>query len=132
MPIFIALRPTLPFSRGAIRAFLGALHGFGARSRSGLPPCSTWEDFVSYVGALVGAGSLPDYSWCWWDVRPHPKFGTVELRAPDMPTDFAGTVSLAALAQCLVATADEHPAENPRFTEENRWRARVRPRRLSP
>ena len=74
-------------------------------------------------GLLVGAGSIPDYTWCWWDFRPHPKLGTVELRAPDAQTDTTRIASLAALAQCLVATADEHHPEDPLLTEENKWRA---------
>jgi glutamate---cysteine ligase / carboxylate-amine ligase len=75
------------------------------------------------VGALVGAGSIPDYSMCWWDVRPHPRLGTVELRAPDTQTETSRIASLAALTQCIVATADEHQPENRLFTEENKWRA---------
>jgi carboxylate-amine ligase len=72
---------------------------------------------------LVGAASIPDYTWCWWDARPHPRLGTVELRALDAQTDASWTASLAALAQCLVATADEYPPEDPLLTEENKWRA---------
>jgi carboxylate-amine ligase len=47
----------------------------------------------------------------------------VELRAPDAQTDVDRVVSLAALAQCVVATADEHPPEDPLLTEENKWSA---------
>jgi len=75
------------------------------------------------VVALVEAGSIPDYSRCWWDARPHPRLGTVELRAPDTQTEPWRTASLAALTQCLVATAEEHTPESPLFTEENKWRA---------
>jgi carboxylate-amine ligase len=94
--------------------------------RSGLPPVfHNWEAFEDYIGALVASGSIPDYSWCWWDARPHQKFGTVELRAPDAQTDVSYTVALAALVQCLVASAgiDEQPPENPLFNSENKWRA---------
>ena len=55
--------------------------------------------------------------------RPHPRLGTVELRAPDAQTESWRVASLAALAQCLVATANEHPPEDPLFTEENKGRA---------
>src|ERR671923_145382 len=71
-------------------------------ARSGLPPrFRYWEDFEGYVDTLVRAGSIPDYTLCWWDVRPHPRLGTVELRTPDVQTDPTRTYSLAALAQCL-------------------------------
>ena len=82
-----------------------------------------WGDFEGYGNTLVGAGIIPDYSWCWWDARPHPRLGTVELRAPDAQTDAARTASLAALTQCIVATAGEHPPEDRLLTEENKWSA---------
>ncbi len=97
---------------------------FALVPRSGLPPAfREWEDFEGYVDTLVGAGTIPDYSWCWWDVRPHPRLGTVELRAPDSQTDVARTASLAALAQCIVATAADHQPEDRLLTQENKWSA---------
>ena len=128
VPLFIALAANSPFWSGedsrlaSVRAKV-----FGLVPRSGLPPAfRSWEDFEGYVGALVAAGSIPDYSWCWWDARPHPRLGTVELRAPDAQTEVSRVVSLAALAQCLVARASaqaDTDAYDPLFTEENKWRA---------
>jgi carboxylate-amine ligase len=125
VPLFVALSANSPFWAGSDTGLASVrTKVFGLVPRSGLPPTfRSWEDFEGYVDALVDAGSIPDYSLCWWDVRPHPRLGTVELRAPDAQTETARTSSLAALAQCLVATADEHPPENPLFTEENKWRA---------
>ncbi len=126
-PLFIALSANSPFWAGedtrlaSVRAKV-----FDLVPRSGLPPAfGSWEDFEGYVGALVRAGSIPDYSWCWWDARPHPRLGTVELRAPDVQTEPSRTISLAALAQCLVAeaSAEGHEPYNPLFAEENKWRA---------
>jgi carboxylate-amine ligase len=97
--------------------------------RSGLPPAfRDWEGFERHVEVLVASGSVPDYSWCWWDARPHPKFGTVELRAPDVQTEAVHTAALAALVQCLVANAGANAdaggaPEDPVFTGENKWRA---------
>jgi carboxylate-amine ligase len=125
VPLFIALSANSPFWAGSDTGLSSVrVKIFNLVPRSGLPPdfCS-WEDFEGYVAALVEAGSIPDYSWCWWDARPHPRFGTVELRVPDAQTESARTCSLAALAQCLVATAGERPPENPLFIEENKWRA---------
>ena len=125
VPLFVALSANSPFWNGAdTRLASIRTKVFGLVPRTGLPPAfRTWRDFESYVDALVAAGSIPDYSLCWWDARPHPRLGTVELRAPDVQTQSSRTVSLAALAQCTVATAEQHPPENPLFTEENKWRA---------
>jgi glutamate---cysteine ligase / carboxylate-amine ligase len=125
VPLFLALSANSPFWNGAdTRLASTRAKVFALVPRSGLPPAfHGWEEFEAYVDALVDAGLIPDYSWCWWDVRPHPRLGTVELRAPDVQTDPDRTSALAALAQCLVATADEHPPEDPLFTEENKWSA---------
>jgi glutamate---cysteine ligase / carboxylate-amine ligase len=123
VPLFIALSANSPFWGGLdTRLASVRVKIFNLVPRSGLPPrFRYWEDFEDYVDTLVEAGSIPDYTLCWWDVRPHPRFGTVELRTPDVQTEAARTASLAALAQCLVATAEEHPPEDPLFTEENKW-----------
>jgi carboxylate-amine ligase len=125
VPLFVALSANSPFWRGAdTRLSSTRAKIFGLVPRSGLPPrFRSWGDFEGYVDTLVGAASMPDYTWCWWDARPHPRLGTVELRALDAQTDAAWTASLAALAQCLVATADEYLPEDPLLTEENKWRA---------
>ncbi len=125
VPLFVALSGNSPFWNGAdTRLSSTCIKVFGLTPRSGLPPAfRAWEDFEGHVNMRVRAGSIPDYSLCWWDVRPHPRLGTVELRAPDAQTDVSRTVSLAALAQCLVATAAEHSPEDPLLTEENKWRA---------
>ena len=94
--------------------------------RSGLPPTfRNWEDFEDHIEALVASGSIPDYSWCWWDARPHQKFGTVELRSPDVQTDASYTAALVALVQCLVvkAASGEVPFTDPVYNAENKWRA---------
>ena len=125
VPLFVALSANSPFwSSADTRLASVRTKVFGLVPRTGLPPAfRAWEDFEGYVDALIAADSIPDYSLCWWDVRPHPRLGTVELRAPDMQTDSSRSASLAALAQCIVATAGEHEPENPLFTEENKWRA---------
>lgn len=125
VPLFVALSANSPFWNGAdTRLASTRIKVFGLVPRSGLPPVfHTWEGFENHVDTLVSAGSIPDYTLCWWDARPHPKLGTVELRAPDAQTDVHRTASLAALAQCLVATAGDYTPEDPRLTDENKWRA---------
>jgi len=127
VPLLVALSANSPFWRGFdTRLASTRIKIFEMFPRSGLPPTfRNWEDFEAYIGALVASGSIPDYSWCWWDARPHQKFGTVELRAPDVQTDASYTVALAALVQCLVARAgmDEQPPEDALYNAENKWRA---------
>ena len=126
VPLLVALSANSPFWRGlATRLASTRIKIFEMFPRSGLPPTfRNWEDFENHIGALVAAGSIPDYSWCWWDARPHQRFGTVELRAPDVQTDAAYTAALAALVQCLVASAGMGgPPEDPLYNAENKWRA---------
>ncbi len=125
VPLFIALAANSPFWSGYdTRLSSARTKIFSLVPRSGLPPYfRCWKDFEGYVETLVESGGIPDYSWCWWDARVHPALGTVELRVLDAQTDATRTASLAALAQCLVATAGEHHPEDPLLTEENKWRA---------
>ena len=66
-----------------------------------------WEDYATTVDAVVAAGELPDFSFLWWDVRPHPLLGTVELRAMDAQARLASVQGLAALAHALVLACAE-------------------------
>ena len=129
VPLLVALSANSPFWRGSdTRLASTRTKVFELFPRSGLPPAfGLWDDFERHVETLVASGSVPDYSWCWWDARPHQKFGTVELRAPDVQTDASRTAALAALVQCLVANAGTDDGEsapaNPLFNAENKWRA---------
>jgi carboxylate-amine ligase len=94
--------------------------------RSGLPPrLESFADFEGLIARGVAAGFFPDYTYVWWDVRPHPKLGTIELRACDAQTRVESVAGIAALAQSLVATLVDRPAEpQPRtLIAENKWRA---------
>jgi carboxylate-amine ligase len=94
--------------------------------RSGLPPClGSFEEFEELIERGVAAGFFPDYTYVWWDVRPHPKLGTVELRVCDAQTRIESVAGSAALTQCLAASLVERPlAIQPRaLIAENKWRA---------
>jgi carboxylate-amine ligase len=135
VPLFVALSANSPFWAGSdTRLASVRTKVFGLMPRTGLPPAfRAWEEFEGYVEALVAAGIIPDYSLCWWDARPHPRLGTVELRAPDAQTESWRVASLAALAQCLVATANEHPpGEPPVHGGEQGARRPLRARRAPP
>jgi carboxylate-amine ligase len=127
VPLIVALSNNSPFWRGSdTRLGSTRIKVFEMFPRSGLPPAfRSWEDFEDHIEALVASGSIPDYSWCWWDARPHQKFGTVELRSPDVQTDASYTAALVALVQCLVvkAAAEEASFTDPVYNSENKWRA---------
>ena len=127
VPLLIALSANSPFWRGRdTRLASTRIKIFDLFPRSGLPPAfRTWGEFEGHVEKLVAAGSIPDYTWCWWDVRPHSRFGTVEVRALDAQTEPWRTASLTALVQCIVVAGvvGGHDPEDPLLIAENKWRA---------
>jgi carboxylate-amine ligase len=60
-----------------------------------------WDDYLGAVDAVCRAGGVPDYTFLWWDVRPHPRLGTVELRELDAQAPIADAAALAAFVHCL-------------------------------
>jgi carboxylate-amine ligase len=94
--------------------------------RAGAPPAlGSYAGFVAWVDRLSGLGVMPDYTRLWWDVRPHPRLGTLEIRMPDQPTSADATVRLVALVQALAATgleAEREPFDRGLYAQ-NRWTA---------
>jgi carboxylate-amine ligase len=68
-----------------------------------------WEDFSFVARDLTAAAGVPDYTYFWWDVRPHPRLGTVEVRAPDAQFCAARAAGLAALVHALAAMEADRP-----------------------
>ncbi len=62
-----------------------------------------YEDFCRVADQLIGAAGVDDYTYIWWDVRPHPRLGTVEVRAVDVQMDAVGSSAIAALVQAIAA-----------------------------
>jgi carboxylate-amine ligase len=104
---------------------------FEAFPRSGLPPAfSSWHEFELLVDRSVKTGSFPDYTYIWWDLRPHPKLGTIELRICDAQASIGAVAGIVALVQSLVATfaaaheaGEELPVQPVTLVDENKWRA---------
>ena len=107
---------------------------FRAFPRVGIPPhYGTWEIYSHRVEQMMRAGAIEDYTFLWWDVRPHPNLGTVETRIFDQQTRLEHTVALAALTVCLAhrlcALYDdgeplvEYPTE---LVDDNKVRAALR------
>ncbi len=62
------------------------------------PHYGTWEIYSNRVEQMMRGGAIEDYTYLWWDVRPHPNLGTVETRIFDQQTTLDHTIALAALS----------------------------------
>ncbi|MGY1857111.1 glutamate--cysteine ligase [Modestobacter sp. SYSU DS0290] len=132
VPHFLALSASSPFWSGCDTGLASVrTKVFEGMPTAGLPyQLTDWAGFEEYMGTLIAAGAIESVREVWWDVRPHPDFGTVELRICDgLPTlDEIGAV--AALAQCLVEQLDTQldrgytlPTPAGWIVRENKWRA---------
>jgi glutamate---cysteine ligase / carboxylate-amine ligase len=126
LPVVLAVSASSPYFEGeetglfSTRAELLAL-----LPRSGAPPAfADYEAWRRFAEALVELGLADDLMRLWWDVRPHPRLGTLEVRMPDQPTRLEATAALAALAQALVAAFEpsDGPADRGLYLQ-NRWAA---------
>jgi carboxylate-amine ligase len=103
LPLLLALSCNSPYWRGEMTGLQSARTAvFRAFPRVGVPPhYGTWEIYSRRVELMMEAGAIDDYSYLWWDVRPHPNLGTVETRVFDQQTRLEDTAALAAMTQCL-------------------------------
>ena len=132
IPLLIALSANSPLWRGEPTGLMSSrVPIFRAFPRVGLPPrFEGWADFERRVETLSESGAIEDYTFLWYDVRPHPRLGTVEIRAMDSQTRVEHTIALSALVVSLVKLLTEefsHPAGLPdppwEVLDENRWLA---------
>ena len=94
VPILLALSANSPFWRGDDSGLASVrMPIFRAFPRVGIPPYyDGWDDYERRIAFMVDAGVMEDYTWLWYDVRPHPNFGTVEIRAMDAQTHVEHTL----------------------------------------
>jgi carboxylate-amine ligase len=127
LPELLALSANSPYWHGRDTGLASTRSQiFDTMPHSGLPPrFESFAEFEQLVERGVAAGFFPEYTHLWWDVRPHPKLGTIEVRICDAQTRIENVAALAALTQCLVASLAEEPAPvQPRILiAENKWRA---------
>jgi carboxylate-amine ligase len=131
LPLFLALSVNSPFWQGRDTGLASARTPlFQAFPRVGIPRrFRDYADYVDTVDLLIRCASLPDPTILWWDVRPQPRFGTVEVRIMDAQTRVAETASLAALVQCVARLEVERgyvssrALEVPEALDENRFLA---------
>jgi glutamate---cysteine ligase / carboxylate-amine ligase len=104
LPLLLAISANSPLWRGEVTGMMSSRTPiFRHFPRVGIPPhYGSWEIFNRRVEVMRQAGVIADYTYLWWDVRPHPNLGTVEVRVFDQQTSLNDTISLAALALCLV------------------------------
>jgi carboxylate-amine ligase len=132
LPLLLALSVNSPFWRGqesGLQSTRSAV--FAGFPRSGLPPrFQSYEDYAESVAWLEETGTIGDYTHLWWDVRPHPRLGTIELRVPDCQFDVEYALALAAYVQALVkslveAVEHDHPpvSYHRMLAAENKWLA---------
>jgi len=69
-----------------------------------------FEEFRRVADQLILAAGVDDYTFIWWDVRPHPRLGTVEVRGMDAQTELETSIGLAALIQALAAKEMDDPS----------------------
>jgi glutamate---cysteine ligase / carboxylate-amine ligase len=128
MPLVLALSVNSPYLAGK-RTGLASNRAevLAQLPRSGAPPVfDSYADWESWVDRFVATGVASDYTQLWWDARPHPRFGTLEIRAPDQPTSLAISVAFIALLRELCAWALDNPSSKPAdrgVYQQNRWAA---------
>ncbi|MCU0869086.1 MAG: YbdK family carboxylate-amine ligase [Burkholderiales bacterium] len=105
MPHLIALAAASPFVQGEDTAFDSArLNSVAAFPLAGRAPfVTTWRDFEAYFDRMARTGIVSSMKDFYWDIRPKPEFGTIEVRVLDTPLTIDKAAALAALIQCIAA-----------------------------
>jgi glutamate---cysteine ligase / carboxylate-amine ligase len=132
MPILLGLSANSPFWRADATGLASSRTPiFRAFPRVGIPPTyKGWEDYEKRIEFMMNAKVIEDYTYLWHDVRPHPQFGTVEVRVMDSQTRVEHALGLTALVQALVKELAEHYEAGKRLSrftfemlDENKWLA---------
>ncbi len=132
LPHFLALSSSSPYWNGSDTGLASARSKvFEGLPTAGLPyQLEDWAAFEDYMQLLLDTGTIASVKEVWWDVRPHPDFGTVELRICDGTPTLWEIGMVAAVAQCLVDVFDREidkgyvlPTPKAWVVRENKWRA---------
>jgi len=128
LPLLLVLSTSSPFFEGedtGLHSYRTKL--FEALPLAGMPDyLNNWNHFENLTEHLQGAGIINSVKDLWWDVRPHPGFGTVEIRVCDIPINFKEIIALVALIQALVVTlikAEHHQDTHIQILQSNKWQA---------
>jgi carboxylate-amine ligase len=130
LPLMLALSANSPWFEGERTGLLSTrAEILGLLPRHGAPPrLESWSDWETLIRRFCDSGVVDTYTAIHWDIRPHPKYGTLEVRMPDQPTDVARTGAFVALVHALASWALEQPppvaASGDRAVfDQNRWAA---------
>ncbi|HTU30976.1 MAG TPA: carboxylate-amine ligase [Solirubrobacteraceae bacterium] len=132
LPVLLALSANSPFWRAQATGLASTRTPiFRQFPRVGIPPTyEDWDDYVQQIEFMRRAGVIEDYTYLWHDVRPHAKFGTVEVRVMDSQTHVEHSLGLAALVQAMVKELAEHFDAGKQLSkypfemiDENKWLA---------
>lgn len=130
--LFLALSSSSPYFECEDSGLASArTKVFEGLPTAGLPPTlADWTDFEAFMSTLLDAGCISSIRDVWWDIRPHPNFGTIEFRMCDATPTLRETIALAALAQTLVEWTNRRiddgtllPPPREWTIRENRWLA---------
>jgi carboxylate-amine ligase len=128
LPLVLALSANSPFLAGEETGLASArAEVLALLPRAAAPPVfASYRDWEAFVERFVRLGLADGYTRFWWDIRPHPHFGTLEIRSPDQPTAVELTAAFAALLQALCVTVldgEPPPPANRGDYAQNRWAA---------
>jgi carboxylate-amine ligase len=130
LPLVLALSANSPWFEGERTGLLSTrAEILGLLPRHGAPPrFQSWSEWEGLIRRFCAAGLVDSYGAIHWDIRPHPKFGTLEVRVPDQPTDVARTGAFVSLVHGLAAWALEQPpatasSGDRAVYDQNRWAA---------
>ena len=132
LPLFLALSASSPFWHGLDTGLASCrTKVFEGLPTAGLPPqLAGWHEFEALMHTLMAAKAIESIREIWWDVRPHPNFGTVELRMCDGLSNLTEVSAIAALAQSLVQWLSDRldagealPSGPDWMIRENKWLA---------
>ena len=128
LPLLLSLSNSSPFFEGedtGLHSYRTKL--FEALPLAGMPDyLNNWNHFENLTKHLEGAGIINSVKDLWWDVRPHPGFGTIEIRVCDIPINFKEIIALVALTQALVVTlikSEPYEDTHIQILQSNKWQA---------
>ncbi len=132
LPHLLALSSNSPFWIGmntGLKSYRCKV--FDRFPRTNIPDTfASWGEFENFVNLLVRTGCIDNGKKIWWDARPHPVFGTLEIRVCDIPMRVEETLAIAALIQATVAKLYKLQSRNQGWRDysralimENKWRA---------
>ncbi|MHB8967756.1 MAG: carboxylate-amine ligase [Thermoleophilia bacterium] len=133
LPVFLALSANSPFAEGVYTYLHSTRSQLFTKffPRCGIPaPVDGWREYADFMNTLYATGSITEPTQVWWSIRPHPYFGTLEIRICDCQADVEDTLAIVSLIQAVAAGLATDFDEGrplavaaPMQVEENFWNA---------